>query len=359
MTMVMNDDFFDCFGAVFTSHDSIIMGKKYSLGHYAAQTLQMDMSLLDQISDAVQRFRYDLEVFFAARTASSAAVAHVSVLNLWALIGKLPVYEHFYPRDRKIEWLLQHMRSHSDEVDDMITSGTERNKMLNDWLTKLEQLPKQLARYIEDTSRMLEVSFEELESRKPYDYADAYIGYRQDMINPVLTEICEGEEIYDEPVMSPSQFIFPIQLSYVPVSTTAGTVLAEQMLFDDLLSFLNIDFCKGMVAGNLPRRCENCGKYFLAIGAYDTRYCNEIAPGETNRTCRMVGAHKKEKAKSNSQPILKEYNRVYNRIKARKRNGVITGGEWNHLVGYIQDLKSDALLGKYTDEELRQLFDKI
>lgn len=46
-----------------------------------------------------------------------------------------------------------------------------------------------------------------------------------------------------------------------------------------------------MASGNIPRRCHNCGRWFLLVGAYDTVYCRRTAPGETKRTCRQVGAH--------------------------------------------------------------------
>lgn len=54
---------------------------------------------------------------------------------------------------------------------------------------------------------------------------------------------------------------------------------------------------RGMAAGNIPRRCHNCGRWFLLVGAYDTVYCRRTAPGETKRTCRQVGAHRKEGGK--------------------------------------------------------------
>jgi hypothetical protein len=47
------------------------------------------------------------------------------------------------------------------------------------------------------------------------------------------------------------------------------------------------------MAGNAPRRCHNCGRYFLLTDGYNTCYCNNIAPGEAERTCRKVGAHRK------------------------------------------------------------------
>ena len=48
---------------------------------------------------------------------------------------------------------------------------------------------------------------------------------------------------------------------------------------------------RGMAAGNIPRRCHNCGRWFFLLFAYDTVYCRRKAPGETKRTCRQVGAH--------------------------------------------------------------------
>lgn len=136
-------------------------------------------------------------------------------------------------------------------------------------------------------------------------------------------------------------------------------VLAERMHFEYLVSFLYVDFFKGMAAGNLPRKCRNCKKYFLAIGAYDTLYCNEIAPGETERTCRKVGAHKREKEKTYSKPILQQYNRVYNRLKGRKRSGLITEDRWNKQVAHIQNLKESALRGEITDAQLTAIYDEI
>ena len=45
--------------------------------------------------------------------------------------------------------------------------------------------------------------------------------------------------------------------------------MAERMTFEDLVSFLYMDLYRGMAAGNVPRQCHNCGRWFLAIGAYD------------------------------------------------------------------------------------------
>ena len=114
-----------------------------------------------------------------------------------------------------------------------------------------------------------------------------------------------------------------------------------------------------MAAGNLPRRCQNCGRFFLSVGAYDTIYCDRIAPGETSKTCRKVGAHRRETKKNGTDFIQHEYSRVYNRLKARKRNGRISEDEWNHAVAHAQELKERAKRGKIEDAELKRLFDAM
>jgi len=50
--------------------------------------------------------------------------------------------------------------------------------------------------------------------------------------------------------------------------------------------------------------------------------CTNIAPGETKRTCRQVGAHRKERMKNAGEFIRCEYSLCYNRLKQRKRRGL-------------------------------------
>lgn len=106
----------------------------------------------------------------------------------------------------------------------------------------------------------------------------------------------------------------------------------------------------------MPRRCHNCRHFFLTVGGHDTVYCNRIAPGKTKRTCRQVGAHRKEKQK-NESPIHKEYFKAYNRLKGRKSQGSISTDKWNRQVAMIQDWRDAALRGEMSDAELKQKLD--
>lgn len=70
----------------------------------------------------------------------------------------------------------------------------------------------------------------------------------------------------------------------------------------DYRHFLYTEFYRALMAGNALRRCHNCGRYFLLTAGYNTCYCNNIAPGETKRTCRKVGAHKKSAGARHCNP---------------------------------------------------------
>ena len=84
-------------------------------------------------------------------------------------------------------------------------------------------------------------------------------------------------------------------------------------------------------------------------------YYNNIAPGETERTCRKVGAHRKEawdRAGRTSAQI--EYDRAYNRLKQRKNRQKISLDEWNKAVARAQELLEQSDRGELTDEELKR-----
>jgi hypothetical protein len=89
-------------------------------------------------------------------------------------------------------------------------------------------------------------------------------------------------------------------------------------------------------------------------------YCNNIAPGETNRTCRKVGAHRKEaQGKTNRTPAQREYDKAYNRLKARKQRGKISAEEWNAAVARAQDLAEQSSRGELTDQDLKSKLEEL
>ena len=85
------------------------------------------------------------------------------------------------------------------------------------------------------------------------------------------------------------------------------------------------------------------------------KYCGNIAPGETERTCRKVGAHRKEaQGKANRSPTRVEYDRTYNRLKQRKVRGKIGVDEWNAAVAQAMQVLEQAERGEFTDDEMKK-----
>lgn len=171
----------------------------------------------------------------------------------------------------------------------------------------------------------------------------------------------QTENDEDLAYMNGRRLNFPVSISFVVErdQKTGQPFMAERMTFEDLISFLYMDLYRGMAAGNVPRQCHNCGKWFLAIGAYDTVYCHRVAPGETTRTCRQVGAHRKERQKNGKEFAYREYTRVYNRLKTWKQREKISEEEWNRRVAHIQEAKTVFLAGEMSDVEYKTKLNQV
>ena len=90
---------------------------------------------------------------------------------------------------------------------------------------------------------------------------------------------------------------------------------------------------------------------------YNAIYCNNIAPGETDRICRKVGAHRKEaREKANRNPARVEYDRTYNRLKQKKNRKKISVNEWNAGVAEAMRILEQSESGELTDDEMRAQF---
>ena len=361
----MNHDAVDYFQASFTPGESIVGEKHYPLGTFAVEMLAFGWSAITDIRQPVERFQEAFQVFLSSRDPSSAATALHAMRELWQVLGKLPVYNRLLPRDHRMNDLIPYLRRHPDLVDDMLTPGTPRNEAYTRWMEKLERLEEELQAFVRNTEWMLEAFFQDLPSRRRQDYIRAYADYRK-TIESAMRQRKEleddGETWEDRTVdLDVVSFHYPVNISLVPVEGDKpdSVVLAEQMTFESLTSFLYVDLYKGIAAGNLPRRCAHCRRWFLAVGGYDTRYCDRVVPGTNGKTCRKIGAHEREKEKRRTEVASREYSRAYNRLKARKRRGQITVGEWNQQVAQAQELKDMFIAHRITQEDYVKQLDAL
>ena len=350
----MNSDFFDGFAAMFSEDEVIIDEEHFSLGSFAVEALNLDRGILREIERQVPVLKEAMIIFLSARDAVSTAEAQEVLDELWESLMQLPVYHLFVEPDMSHYHLLQYLREHPEETNDMVTSGTERHHAYSQWIEKLERFTEGIEVFIRNTDFFVEEYLESSIVRTPESYAAAFGRYQHDARMAFEIELEEKQETgLIEPVEH-VEIEFPTRVSFVSVQDGNKIALAERMVFDELPSFLYTDLYRGMAVGHIPRRCENCGRYFLLSSGYDIRYCMSIALGETSRTCRQVGAHRKEKEKIGSDFVRREYAKLYNRLKQRKNRGRLSVDEWNQLIGQAQDIRDVALRGEMDEAELKK-----
>lgn len=142
----------------------------------------------------------------------------------------------------------------------------------------------------------------------------------------------------------------PVNIDYVTRKKSNGEyVIAERTIYRSLGGLLKADLFKALIAGNAPRVCQNCNRYFLTIGGSQILYCNRKAPNDPKgRTCLKVGRYIKQQ-KLKEIPYEKAYSKAYDRLKKRKQYGTLDDAQWNTLVAKIQNIRDDARNGKISD----------
>ena len=122
--------------------------------------------------------------------------------------------------------------------------------------------------------------------------------------------------------------------------------------YSSLGSFLYTELMTCLQEGRVPRCCANCGRFFMPRGGYDVEYCDNPAPGETDKTCKEVGARNTFARRVKDSPALQVFQRAYKTHHARIRSGHMTKESFAIWSARAMDLRDACLEGKITLEEL-------
>ena len=87
--------------------------------------------------------------------------------------------------------------------------------------------------------------------------------------------------------------------------------------------------------------------------------CSQEISDAKGKSCRMIVAHKKEKAANQNSESRKKYSRIYNNLKAHKQRGTISMNWWNRQVAATQRLKDAFVEGRISKEEYIQQPDAL
>ena len=132
--------------------------------------------------------------------------------------------------------------------------------------------------------------------------------------------------------------------------------LRRYQVFRLLLDFVYVEFMKGLQKGFVPKRCANCGRWFLQMPGMTYAYCGEPAPGQDGKTCREIGATSSFRSKVQNNDVWKAHQRAYKKYFARTRKGTMSKGVFEVWSRKMETLRDDALMeyGRAQSEEERQ-----
>lgn len=121
--------------------------------------------------------------------------------------------------------------------------------------------------------------------------------------------------------------------------------------FDRLGAFLYEDFFRGLAEHYIPKRCSNCGKWFLIDAGIYSDYCENPLAEDKTKTCRMVSARKKYDTKCKEDPIWNIYNKAYKAHYARIAKKKMTKAEFEAWSRYAVELREQAERNEISIEE--------
>lgn len=343
---------YDQFTVFFYGDKVFVGGREYPIGQCCVDILNLGEAVLDEIDRRVRDLIPVAKDLLTGKTDSAAALAQERLNAVWELIFALPVYRDLKMNEPCNYHTFQRLMADKEkwaQVQDVTSAGYAKYQGM---LMELICFAEGLRGFRQLVDMMAGKCLEPLKRRNSSAYAEAYSYFYMQMLSV-------GVQVFG----ADFEQGIPMEVSFVPMMhpTEEGKIfIAEKATFNSLIDFLQTEFYRGLANGNAPRRCHNCGRYFLLTSGYNICYCNNIAPSETARTCRKVGAHRKEtQGKANHTPAQKEYGKAYNRLKARKQRGKISEDEWNDAVAKAQELVAQSERGKLSDEKLKQLLAKL
>ena len=144
----------------------------------------------------------------------------------------------------------------------------------------------------------------------------------------VLQPYPKGMETTDEMFDQLKQSSAECSVNYAYRKAKNGVRLLERYTFPSLRDFLYVELGKSIIRGNAPRKCRLCDNWFLHVHGERSIYCERIAPGETEQTCREVGARAVFEKKIQDEDAWKLYKRAYKKYYARYLKGRMEKGEF-------------------------------
>ena len=154
----------------------------------------------------------------------------------------------------------------------------------------------------------------------------------------------------------------PVKTQYRIRDEKENAEIVEKMYFDRLLDFVYVEFMKGLQRGFVPKRCANCGRWFLQAPGATFAYCVGPAPEDPGKTCREIGASSSFRSKVENNDIWKVHQRAYKKYFARIRSGLMTKSEfevWSRQAADVRDAALERYARAESEEERQRIAQEV
>ena len=133
-----------------------------------------------------------------------------------------------------------------------------------------------------------------------------------------------------------------VSLEYLPGTTG----LVRRMHYASFPSMFRSNLYEALAAGNAPKRCPICKKFFLTTNARRQKYCTGYAPEEyEGLTCVQVGNRmgREAREKAENHPLIVLWHQTVNTIDKRVERGTLEKEIATKAKVRAKDLKDAAL----------------
>lgn len=353
------------FTLMFWKNQILINGNKIPLGQCTTDILNLSDDYLVEMNSSRNALVGAMQTLFDSRIKKDlATVTEIqNKLNkILDLAIALPPFHYLIDKEFGQSMLVDIFNSQQQGFKAMTDRSTHQGEVFHHFIFKLISIIDETIAFKKYISVMLDLYFEKLNKRNEEHYAVGVYSFFTD--TKLLNEIR-----MTMPPMPTFDFTQTreVGIEYAPMRNPENEkvyLIAERIVFESMSAFLHLDFFRALMNGHCPRKCHNCGIYFLLLSGHNTCYCANIAPnqkkvGET-KTCRDIGAHIKETQKKEKRtPAQQEYDKVYNRLKTRKNRGKISVDEWNKQVALAVSYMEHNMRGGLSDFEYMEIMKKF
>ena len=168
-----------------------------------------------------------------------------------------------------------------------------------------------------------------------------------------LTKYCKD---YNYKNINHYNFVLPnnINLKSTPAMfqvSDGSSRVQEVYSHSNLESLIYREFMACIKAEVMPKRCKNCGKFYIPSVGYFSEFCENIAPNEKVKTCREIGSRASFDKKLKDNPILFEYQKAYKTHHARFVKKKMTKKELSDWKIFATDMRDKALASDIVFDE--------